>query len=53
MDGLAIIRYSCSYDAKPKSQNKEVVSISTYEELSLILGIAMLIVAIISLDKRK
>ena len=53
MDGLAIIRYCCSYGVKSKSQNKEVVSISTYEELSLILGVAMLIVAIMSLDKRK
>ena len=53
MDGLAIIRYYCSYGEKSKSQNKEVVSISTYEELSLILGIAMLIVAIVSLDRKK
>jgi len=50
---LAIIRYICIYGEKSKLQDKEVVSISTYEELSLILGVAMLIVVILSLNRKK
>lgn len=46
------IRYLCSYAEKCKSQEKEVALISTYEEFSILLGIAMLIVTILIYVKK-
>ena len=54
MGRLAIIQYICSYGEKSKSYIwREVVSISSYELLTIILGIALLIVEIIGIIRRK
>lgn len=49
---LATFRYCCSYGEKTESHNKEVVEISTYEEFTIILGVAMLIVGILNYVKK-
>ena len=43
----------CIYGEKSESHDKEVVTISTYEEFAIMLGVAMLIIEIIKIERKK